>query len=132
MNERVDIVMATYNSMPYIRERLQSILWQDYPQFRLLIHDDGSTDGTVEEIRKLAERYSKLERLSRSGQFTVKQAEALFEHLKDNELLNDDKQGILLTYLEYRHGHSLSKMRYFRTFARDGLTYEFARLLLWK
>jgi len=37
MNERVDIVMATYNGMPYIREQLQSILWQDYPQFRLLI-----------------------------------------------------------------------------------------------
>ena len=110
MNERVDIVMATYNGMPYIRERLQSILWQDYPQFRLLIHDDGSTDGTVEEIRKLAERYSKLERLSRSGQFTVKQAEALFEHLKDNELLNDDKERILLIYLEYRRGHLLSKM----------------------
>jgi len=57
MNERVDIVMATYNGMPYIREQLQSILWQDYPQFRLLIHDDGSTDGTVEEIKKVAERY---------------------------------------------------------------------------
>jgi len=28
MNERVDIVMATYNGMPYIREQLQSILWQ--------------------------------------------------------------------------------------------------------
>jgi len=52
MNERVDIVMATYNGIPYIREQLQSILWQDYPQIRLLIHDDGSTDGTVEEIRK--------------------------------------------------------------------------------
>jgi len=27
MHERVDVVMATYNGMPYICEQLQSILW---------------------------------------------------------------------------------------------------------
>lgn len=30
MNERVDIVNVTYNSMRYIGEQLQPILWQDY------------------------------------------------------------------------------------------------------
>jgi len=80
MNERVDIVMATYNGMPYIREQLQSILWQDYPQFRLLIHDDGSTDGTVEEIRKVAERYPHKVFFIEDG-ITFKDAKKNFEHL---------------------------------------------------
>ena len=80
MNERVDIVMATYNGMPYIREQLQSILWQDYPQFRLLIHDDGSTDGTVEEIRKVAERYPDKVFFIEDG-ITFKDAKKNFEHL---------------------------------------------------
>jgi len=30
VNERVDIVMVMYNSMRYIREQVQFILWQDY------------------------------------------------------------------------------------------------------
>jgi len=80
MNERVDIVMATYNGMPYIREQLQSILWQDYPQFRLLIHDDGSTDGTVEEIKKVAERYPDKVFFVEDG-ITFKDAKKNFEHL---------------------------------------------------
>ena len=80
MNERVDIVMATYNGMPYIREQVQSILWQDYPQLRLLIHDDGSTDGTVEEIRKVAERYPDKVFFIEDG-ITFKDAKKNFEHL---------------------------------------------------
>jgi len=73
-----------------------------------------------------------LERLSRSGQFTVKQADGLLERLAGKELFDKKAEQTVKLYLEYRHGHSLSKIRYFRTFARDGLTYEFARLLLWK
>jgi len=76
----VDIVMATYNGMPYIREQLQSILWQDYPQFRLLIHDDGSTDGTVEEIRKVAERYPDKVFFIEDG-ITFRDVKKNFEHL---------------------------------------------------
>ena len=317
MNERVDIVMATYNGMPYIREQVQSILWQDYPQLRLLIHDDGSTDGTVEEIRKVAERYpdkvffiedgitfkdakknfehllkmtdadyifladqddvwlpskvsamlkhikngeqqyggmhkpilvfsdlspidkngfpkstsmfkmenvnpravclelllsrniipgcvmgfnksllevslpfpnaaimhdwwlalvaaatgnilyvpkslvlyrqhernaigvrdhtlkssffrlarspmNMLRRFSALGQRAVKQAVALLEHLEGKGLFDKKAEQTVKRYLEYRQGHFLSKIRYFGTFARDGLTYEFARLMLWK
>jgi len=80
MNECVDIVMATYNGMPYIREQLQSILWQDYPDFRLLIHDDGSTDGTVEEIKRAAERYPDKVVFIEDG-ITFKDAKKNFEHL---------------------------------------------------
>jgi len=80
MNDRVDIVMATYNGMPYIREQLQSILWQDYPEFRLLIHDDGSTDGTVEEIRKVAKRCPDKVVFIEDG-ITFKDAKKNFEHL---------------------------------------------------
>jgi len=76
----VDIVMATYNGMPYIHEQLQSILWQDYPQFRLLIHDDGSTDGTVEEIRKVAERYPDKVFFIEDG-ITFRDVKKNFEHL---------------------------------------------------
>jgi len=73
-------VMATYNGMPYIREQLQSILWQDYSEFRLLVHDDGSNDGTVEEIRKAAECYPDKVVFIEDG-ITFKDAKKNFEHV---------------------------------------------------
>lgn len=48
----VDIVMATYNGGLYIREQLDSILNQTYKDIRIIVRDDGSTDDTVEIIRK--------------------------------------------------------------------------------
>ncbi len=51
--ERVDILLATYNGEKYLVEQLESILSQTYSNFRLLISDDFSTDGT----RKILEEY---------------------------------------------------------------------------
>lgn len=51
--ERVDILLATYNGENYLVEQLESILSQSYSNFRLLISDDCSTDGT----RKILEEY---------------------------------------------------------------------------
>lgn len=51
--ERVDILLATYNGENYLIEQLESILSQTYSNFRLLISDDCSTDGT----RKILEEY---------------------------------------------------------------------------
>lgn len=44
--------MATYNGMPYIRTQILSLISQTHTNWKLYIHDDGSTDGTQEEIEK--------------------------------------------------------------------------------
>ena len=51
--EKVDILLATYNGEKYLVEQLDSILSQTYSNFRLIISDDSSTDGT----RKILEEY---------------------------------------------------------------------------
>ena len=48
------IVMATYQGSRYIREQIESIQAQTYGDWRLLIRDDGSEDGTRELIRSAA------------------------------------------------------------------------------
>ena len=53
--EVIDILMATYNGEKYLREQIDSILNQTYSNFRLLISDDCSKDGT----RKILEEYEK-------------------------------------------------------------------------
>ena len=50
----VDILMATYNGEAYVEEQIRSIMRQTYTDWRLLIHDDGSTDSTVRIIQTLA------------------------------------------------------------------------------
>lgn len=52
------IKCITYNHEPYIRDTLEGFVMQktDFP-FVAVVHDDASTDGTVEIIRKYVERY---------------------------------------------------------------------------
>ena len=53
---RISIVTATYNQGAYIEETIQSILSQDYPDLEYIIMDGGSTDETVEIIRRYESR----------------------------------------------------------------------------
>ena len=49
---RITLVTAVYNGEKYIEDTIQSIVSQGYPNLEYIIVDDGSTDGTVEIIRK--------------------------------------------------------------------------------
>lgn len=51
----VTILMATYNGENYLLEQLESIRQQDYKDWKLVIGDDGSTDGTIEILTKFRE-----------------------------------------------------------------------------
>ena len=51
----VEVLMAAYNGEKFIAEQIDSIIAQTFKDFRILIRDDGSTDGTL----KIIERYEK-------------------------------------------------------------------------
>ena len=44
--------MATYNGSHYIVEQIESIISQSYNDWQLIIRDDGSSDSTLEIIKK--------------------------------------------------------------------------------
>jgi GT2 family glycosyltransferase len=48
--EKISIVIPTFNRKVELRECLKSIYRQDYPNFEVLVIDNGSTDGTKEMI----------------------------------------------------------------------------------
>lgn len=83
--DSVAIIMSTYNGEKYIYEQLESLRIQTYKNIDVYIHDDGSTDKTIEIIKAFITT-NKLSRFS---------------------LLNDEKRGypacFIKTLLEIPH-----------------------------
>lgn len=53
----ISIVIPSYNKAKYIQKTLDSIVSQNYQNFEVIIQDGGSTDGTLEVIKKYAAKY---------------------------------------------------------------------------
>lgn len=64
----VSIVTTSYEQAPYLEETLRSVLEQDYPRIEYLVVDDGSTDASVEIIRRHEDRLAWWTRQENAGQ----------------------------------------------------------------
>lgn len=49
----IDILMATYNGASYIRTQIQSLQAQTLTDWKLYIHDDGSSDDTMSILKEM-------------------------------------------------------------------------------
>ena len=48
----IDILLSTYNGEKYVEELLESLNNQTYKDFNVIVRDDGSTDRTLDIIKK--------------------------------------------------------------------------------
>jgi len=63
---KVSIVIPAYNEEKYIGKCIESLLGQSYRNFEIIIVDDGSTDRTVEIVKKLASKNKKIRLISQN------------------------------------------------------------------
>lgn len=59
--KKAQILLSTYNGEKYIKEQLESLLKQDYPDLNILIRDDGSKDSTISIVGDYQEKHSNIE-----------------------------------------------------------------------
>ena len=53
--KKIIVITSTYNGEQYLIPLLDSIFAQTYPELELVVRDDGSTDNTVQILRKYQE-----------------------------------------------------------------------------
>lgn len=51
----VSVVMTSYNHAPFLKEAVDSVLWQTLRDFELIIVDDGSTDDSRRILKSLTD-----------------------------------------------------------------------------
>ncbi len=91
--------MATYNGAPYIGAQIDSILAQTYRDWRLIIRDDNSNDGTVQICKDYVAKHPQqislfadgLGRLKVSGNFS-----SLLAHCTGAYIMFSDQDDIWL------------------------------------
>ena len=55
----VNIILCTYNGEKYLPDLLNSLLAQTYPNIRIYIRDDGSTDDTINILNEYCNRQNR-------------------------------------------------------------------------
>jgi Glycosyl transferase family 2 len=110
----VSIVTPSYNQGDYIEETIQSVLDQDYPNLEYLVVDGGSSDNTIEILKKYEGRLTWLSEKDRG------QADAINKgfHMAKGEIvawLNSDDTylpGAVHTSVRYLEAHPEVGMLY--------------------
>lgn len=108
----VSVIVPVYNCRKYLKHTVASVENQTYQNWELLIVDDASTDGSSEEVDRLAARNPKIKvwhlpenkGVSYCRNFAMRQAEGRYLAFLDaDDLWSKDKLSHQLLAMEQRH-----------------------------
>ncbi len=85
--EMVSIIIPVYNAERYIKECLDSLLRQTYPDFEIICVDDGSQDDSLKILREYEKRDSRILVLTQKNQYAGVARNTGMERAKGKYLL---------------------------------------------
>lgn len=83
----VSVIIPVYNAEKYIKECIDSLLGQTYPDFEIICVDDGSQDRSLEILREYEERDSRISVLVQQNQYAGVARNTGMEQAKGKYLL---------------------------------------------
>ncbi|WP_251545352.1 glycosyltransferase family 2 protein [Limosilactobacillus caecicola] len=92
--KQVVILMSTYNGERYLKEQIESIRNQNYPDWQLYIRDDGSQDRTQDIIRNYTKQDARIHFFNESHVHNVGVVNSfmdLFEHTSADYYMFSDQ-----------------------------------------
>ncbi|NJD76811.1 MAG: glycosyltransferase family 2 protein, partial [Candidatus Methanoperedens sp.] len=100
----VSIVMLNYNGVQFLQRTIQPVLELDYSNYEFVIVDNGSTDGSLEFIKKFGKirliQSPRLREKNFACNYAIKSAQGEYILLLDNDILLTSKD-IIKYLLEY-------------------------------
>lgn len=108
MNTRVSVVMASYNGEMFIEEQITSILINLEENDELIISDDGSTDNTLQIIKKIQAKDKRIKLINgpkkgikQNFANGIKESHGKYIFLSDqDDIWSEDKVKTVVPYLE--------------------------------
>ncbi|MEO0378623.1 MAG: glycosyltransferase family 2 protein [Pseudomonadota bacterium] len=93
MSNRIEVLLATYNSADYLQDMLDSLAAQSFDDFHLVVSDDCSSDATVQIVASMSDRFRNpveiIERQTPSGSASANFAALLAQSRGDYVFLCD-------------------------------------------
>ena len=98
MEEKVDVLLATYNGEKYLKEQIDSILNQTYQNINLIISDDNSKDSTIKILEEYKSKDNRIKvYLQDKNLGYIKNFEFLLRNVESNYYMLSDQDDVWLT-----------------------------------
>lgn len=92
----ISVLMSVYNDIPYLDDAVKSILNQTFQDFEFIIVNDGSTDESLELLKKYAQLDDRIRLFDESNKGLTKELQFALEYVRGKYIARMDGDDIAL------------------------------------
>lgn len=109
MEDRIDILLATYNGEKYLKQQLDSIINQTYKNIKIIVSDDASSDSTVQILKEYQQKDNRIElHIQEKNLGIVKNIEFLLNKVESPYFMLSDQDDV---WMQEKIGKSIEYLK---------------------